>query len=194
MTRSTRSAPTHKESKKAFKQQAIEAGIDHKPEIFALWNQKVADMHRASDKARNPPLVSARNPRRMDGGRWNGSAFLCPHRVEDNGFDDNVRYSTDDSKWSDERNGSGEVEEERVPARVVCLLDMARPGKPKGIRKEFEVIEKLPGVIVLEDEDGTWAYGDFLLEDDWEEILIEGTTGRGVRPLVKSFADALRGG
>jgi hypothetical protein len=148
----------------------------------------------------------------MDGGRWNGSAFICPHRVEDDGFNDNVRYSTDDSKRGDERNGNGEVEEERVPPRVVCLLDMARPGKLKGrskyisrtsasvvdtvigIRKEFEVIEKLPGVIVLEDEDGTWAYGDFLLEDDWEEILIEGTTGRGARPLVKSFADALRGG
>ncbi len=146
----------------------------------------------------------------MDGGRWNGSTFICPHRVEDDRFDDNARYSTDDSKWGDERNGSGEVEEERVPARVVCLLDMARPGKPKGrpkyntltpasvvdkvigIRKEFEVVDKLPGVIVLEDEDGTWAYGDFP-EDDWEEILIEleGATGGGV---VKSFADALRGG
>ena len=32
----------------AFKQQAIEAGIDYKPEIFALWNQVVADMERAS--------------------------------------------------------------------------------------------------------------------------------------------------
>lgn len=146
----------------------------------------------------------------MDGGRWNGGTFICPHRVEDDSFDDNVTYSIDDAKWGDERNGS-EVEEERVPARVVCLLDMARPGKPKGrpkyisftpeslvdkvigIRKEFEVVEKWLGVIVLEDEDGVWAYGDFP-EDDWEEILIDGHMGGGARPLVKSFADALRGG
>lgn len=63
-----------------------------------------------------------------------------------------------------------------------------------GIRKEFELID-MPNVIVLEDEDGAWAYGDFdFPEDDWEEILIEGPTGGGVRPLVKSFADVLRGG
>ena len=48
---------------------------------------------------------------------------------------------------------------------------------------------------MLEDDDGAWAYGDFdFPEDDWEEILIEEPEGGGVRPLVKSFADVLRGG
>ena len=70
-------------------------------------------------------MVSARNPRRMDGDKWKGSAFICPHRVEDDNFDDN------ESKWGDQRNRSENVEE-GVPARVVCLLDMARPVKAKG--------------------------------------------------------------
>jgi len=125
----------------------------------------------------------------MDGGKWKGGAFICPCRVEDDHFDD------DESKWGDQpqRNGSERVEE-GVPARVVCLLDMARPEKVKGIRKEFEFVERWPNVIVLEDDEGAWAYGDFdFPEDDWEEILIEEPEGGGV-PLVKSFADVLRGG
>lgn len=47
---------------------------------------------------------------------------------------------------------------------------------------------------MLEDDEGAWAYGDFdFPEDGWEEILIEEPEGGGV-PLVKSFADVLRGG
>ncbi|KAF8625854.1 hypothetical protein AX17_006750 [Amanita inopinata Kibby_2008] len=186
MTRSSRSAPTYKESKKAFKQSAQEAGITCKPEIRQLWSKVV--QANESAKARKPVLVSARNPRRNDGVRWNGGMFISPPRVEDAEYE---CEGEDECSVCDEGTTTTTVERERM----VCLLDMARPVKARGIKKEFEVVAKVRGVIVLEDEMGSGCeYGDWDLNEEqgWEEILVDGGGGGGRG--VKSFAEVVRAG
>jgi len=69
-----------------------------------------------------------------------------------------------------------EEQEEKLPEStpVVSLLDMARPAKPRGIAKHFEVVESPHRVIALEDldvdteegfEDEGW---EDLYEDEWD--------------------------
>ena len=146
----------------------------------------------------------------MDGAKWNGSAFICPGRVEDN---DTWRVP---ERWDDDSDGYEEFEEEDEEGdhyyrMEVCLMDIARPARPRGtcsvkvayyekielinffwlgVKKEFEVVDKLPGVIVLEDEEEeVWRfYGDWEQpEEDWEEILVEGTGAAR-----SSFAEVLK--
>jgi len=69
----------------------------------------------------------------------------------------------------------------------ISLLDIARPAKQKGIAKDFEVVQKVRNVVVLEDdlenplgyrwEDDEW--------DEWEQIYY--TTEK------KSYSSALKG-
>ncbi|KAM6501473.1 hypothetical protein JOM56_004487 [Amanita muscaria] len=185
MTRSTRSVQSHKQAKKAFKQEASDAGYCSKPEVYCMWNAKVAEGVR--DKARRPPLHSTRNPRRMDGMKWNGSTFVCPENVEDNDFSPVLPR---EEYWCD---GDSEEVNHTNHGMEVCLMDFARPAKPRGVKKEFEVVDKLPSVIALDEESWESYNSDdwYLPEDMWEEVFMEGTAGVASR---KTFADVLRGG
>ncbi|KIL66534.1 hypothetical protein M378DRAFT_160512 [Amanita muscaria Koide BX008] len=72
-------------------------------------------------------------------------------------------------------------------------MDFARPAKPRGVKKEFEVVDKLPSVIALDEESWESYNSDDwnLPEDMWEEVFAEGSAGVASR---KTFADVLRGG
>ncbi|PFH48423.1 hypothetical protein AMATHDRAFT_65537 [Amanita thiersii Skay4041] len=200
MTRSSRSVPTYKECKKAFKQQAKEAGITSKPEVYALWNKAVKETER--DKASKPPSIVTRNGRRMDGVTWRGSGFISPSKVEEEGGKASVTaLDRDDCGMSDREEdvaaGQVRIEKENgvttttTTTRLVCLFDVARPSKPRGIKKHFEVVDRPERVIILDDEEFS-EYGDGDYVEEWEEIHVD--RGGGVGNLNKSFAEVLRNG
>ncbi|KAF4613242.1 hypothetical protein D9613_010770 [Agrocybe pediades] len=75
---------------------------------------------------------------------------------------------------------------------TVALLDIAKPAKPRGIAKEFEVISKST-ITKPFDEFEIWADDEFerceIWEDDWEEIFDEQRDGQQ-KP---SYSSVLRG-
>jgi len=66
----------------------------------------------------------------------------------------------------------------------VSLLDIARPAKRKGAAKDFEVVQKLRNVIVLEDNGLEYQWED----DEWEHIYDEEFVEE-----QRSYSSVLRG-
>jgi len=74
---------------------------------------------------------------------------------------------------------------------TISLLDIARPAKQKGVAKDFEVVQTVRNVIVLEDEFESLV--GFQWEDDneweqWEEVY----DGRHAEQ-ARSYSSVLRG-
>jgi hypothetical protein len=113
--------------------------------------------------AKKPDPVR-RNPGRMDGLRWNGSSFICSSSI-----DARTTYDIIDDCDIGEWDVDLEEQEEKLSNATfsVSLLDIARPAKPRGIAKHFEVVERLPRVIALEEtDDFGWEKED----EDWEDL------------------------
>ena len=146
------------------------------------------------------PPRSPKNPLLgLPGRRSNGQGQIRKPGVEWNNVDeiDDGRDEALDVS-DDERDGAKANEIEKSPSggRIVDLLDMARPAKPKGIKsfaisncailhdlttmhytglaKEFEVVQGSPRVIALPDEPRVPAIKD----EDWESIDSEVTEQR----------------
>jgi len=66
----------------------------------------------------------------------------------------------------------------------VSLLDIARPAKQKGAAKDFEVVQKLRNVIVLEDNGLEYQWED----EEWEHIYDEEFVEE-----QRSYSSVLRG-
>jgi len=66
----------------------------------------------------------------------------------------------------------------------VSLLDIARPAKQRGAAKDFEVVQKLRNVIVLEDNGLEYQWED----DEWEHIYDERLAEE-----QRSYSSVLRG-
>jgi len=66
---------------------------------------------------------------------------------------------------------------------TISLLEIARPAKRKGIAKDFEVVQKVRNVIVLEDEFEGLGWED----DEWEQIYDERHADQG-----RSYSSVLR--
>jgi len=83
-------------------------------------------------------------------------------------FDDGQDEALDMSEEEKELEKSGEAVEKRSPSggQVIDLLDIARPAKPKGVAKDYEVIQGSPRIIALPDEPPVPA----VKEEEWEEI------------------------
>jgi len=95
---------------------------------------------------------------RKPGVEWNNADDI------DDGQDEALEIS------DDEKEGMkiGEAIEKKSPSggQVIDLLDIARPAKPKGIAKEFEVVQGSPRIVALPDE----PLGPAAREEDWEDI------------------------
>ncbi|KAJ7486171.1 hypothetical protein B0H11DRAFT_1141550 [Mycena galericulata] len=106
---------------------------------------------------RNRPRNS-RNPGRRDGWRWNANTFLCPASVD--GF---RRHDTIDMQ------GSADVT--RPSQREVAILDIARHAKPKGVAKEFEVVDGPRRIIFLDGDAFLDGWEDQRDDDsEWEDV------------------------
>jgi len=83
----------------------------------------------------------------------------------DDGRDEALEISDDEAGVK-----SGEAVEKRSPSggQIIDLLDIARPAKPKGIAREFEVVQGSPSlrIVALPDE----PLGPEAQEEDWEDI------------------------
>jgi len=159
MTRSEQSSYSPNAAKKVFKANAKNAGMSIEVAIKTR-----ADLL-ATKKIPKPVGNIRRNPGRMDGVSWNGSSFICAQKVDDGtppreedvddhatDFDDTTREQTTDNRM------------------VVSLLDIARPVKPKGVAKEFEIVDGVQRVIALEDEDEVTEHSELGVDEEWEEI------------------------
>lgn len=106
---------------------------------------------------------SRRNPGKDDGVSWNsGKSFICPAAVDGDYKDTEL----DDETFVPARELAPAQEMVPSPLMTICLLDIARPIKRKGLAKDFEVVKKPQHVIALEDVEGS------LEEDDWECIYV----------------------
>jgi len=83
-------------------------------------------------------------------------------------IDDGQDEALDMSEEEKELEKSGEAVEKRSPSggQVIDLLDIARPAKPKGVAKDYEVIQGSPRIIALPDEPLVPA----VKEEEWEKI------------------------
>jgi hypothetical protein len=117
----------------------------------------------------------------MDGTQWNGSAFISGPKVDDGELfvheEDVYDFKTD---FTDTHDTSHHTD------TTISLLDIARPAKPKGVAKHFEVVQKVRDVIVLEDDfeglEHQWE------DDEWDQIYEE---RHAEEP--RSYSSVLRG-
>jgi len=96
---------------------------------------------------------------RKPGVEWNHADDI------DDGLDEALEVDEEDVTRTDE------TVEKRSPSggQVIDLLDIARPAKPKGIAKEFEIVQGSPRIVALPDEPLVPA----VKEEDWEDINSE---------------------
>ncbi|KAJ7758115.1 hypothetical protein DFH07DRAFT_455252 [Mycena maculata] len=123
------------------------------------------------------PRRKSRNPGRRDGFHYNCSAFLCPVNVD--GFRwDSVRTTAavdthDDADRPDVVVDLQDATDAPRPSRQeVAIMDIARHAKPKGVAKEFEVVNA-PRRTIVSDEDAFLDGAHFVWEDsesEWEEV------------------------
>ncbi|KAI0366572.1 hypothetical protein BV20DRAFT_951976 [Pilatotrama ljubarskyi] len=93
-----------------------------------------------------------------------------------------------------ENEGDGTSRQSQTRARQeVHIMDIAKPMKPRGAAKEFEIVDTVRRVLALEDQEKMmdWAgriEDDFEL-DEWETLDFEEIVGRKG---AQSYADVLR--
>ncbi|KAG6909676.1 hypothetical protein DXG01_016083 [Tephrocybe rancida] len=114
---------------------------------------------------------------RMEQSYWNGRAFVIVGDDIDNPLDPDVCVMDgpnceicaieDEPPYVLGNDGLGR----EPPAPVLSsLLDIAKPAKPKGIAKDFEVVDSVTRIIAFEDD--AWEdYSSLTQGDDdfWEE-------------------------
>ncbi|EKM78246.1 hypothetical protein AGABI1DRAFT_129368 [Agaricus bisporus var. burnettii JB137-S8] len=73
---------------------------------------------------------------------------------------------------------------------VIDLMGIAKPAKPKGVAKEYEVVGKVRDVIALEDDIEYEYEAD---GDEWEEVEFDYGSKGGGNSVKRSYSAALRG-
>jgi len=117
------------------------------------------------------------------GMQWNSSAFISGSDVDDGELfirDEDVYDFRIDFNLIDSYDTSNTTHHSDM---MVSLLDIARPAKQKGAAKDFEVVQKLRNVIVLEDSGLEYQWDD----DEWEHIYDERLAEE------RSYSSVLRG-
>ncbi|KAK7052969.1 hypothetical protein VNI00_004289 [Paramarasmius palmivorus] len=177
---------TQDDSIQAFRSATREAGIRYVDAITALKQSQ------AQDKTLSNP-TTRRNPGRMDGVRWNGDSFICARNVD----------GIDESDIHEPEPGVEEYElavrRETTRTKEVCLLDIAKPMKARGVAKRFEVVRTVQRTIALDEEDfddGSECWDVMSRFDDeeseWEEIFLEGKDEEKVEVLRPTYSAVLR--
>ncbi|KAI9060057.1 hypothetical protein FKP32DRAFT_1760641 [Trametes sanguinea] len=123
---------------------------------------------------------SRRNPGREDGQTWRSDSYLCGRALESSRDDREVIDDTTDceegSSTQDWREGirrDSTLASHSPPRREVPIMDIAKPMKPRGMAKDFEVLETVGRVIALDDDHMTeWTdddRGDSAMQE-WESL------------------------
>ncbi|KII91882.1 hypothetical protein PLICRDRAFT_52006 [Plicaturopsis crispa FD-325 SS-3] len=124
--------------------------------------------------------------------RWGPAHFVCNGIVDganpelQEGTDCYILESELARDWRDQYSN-----EERKPAPplvIDSLLDIARPAKPKGIAKEFEVIESVQRVVALDDAE--YAMAD---DDEWENVCAPADSTKTTSKDRSTYSSVLRG-
>jgi len=117
----------------------------------------------AGNRSRSPGQGQGQGRVRKLADEWHNTEEM------DDGQDEVLDMDVDDEQGdvkqtvTEEKSSSG--------SRVIDLLDIARPAKPRGIAKEFEVVEGSPcnRVVALPDE----LLGPEAQDEEWEDIDTE---------------------
>lgn len=120
-------------------------------------------------RSRSPGHCQIRKP----GVEWNNADEI------DDGQDEALVASDEEEETA---KPGEEVKKSPSGGRVIDLLDIARPAKPKGIAKEFEIVQGSPRIVALPDG----PLGPEAKEEDWEEIDTEDVDTR------KSYSAVVR--
>jgi len=120
-----------------------------------LPNSPKSSLQTLASRSRSPGHGRIRKP----AVEWNNADEI------DDGQDEPLEASDDDGQ---DLAKLGEEVEKKSPSggRIIDLLDIARPAKPKGVAKEFEVVQGSPRIVTLPDE----PIGPEVREEDWEDI------------------------
>ncbi|KAG7100213.1 hypothetical protein E1B28_001988 [Marasmius oreades] len=189
MTRSNVSQYSPKVAKKAFRAAAKDAGMRY-VDAIQVRKEAQSNLKTLSTKVG----VVRRNPGRMDGVRWNGDSFVCPLHVDSDlsvfgGSEDELECEYDDSYEFDNKRSE---EKMKTVSETVCLMDIAKPMKVKGIAKDFEVLQTVRRVIALEDEleNEEWEMTS-CTGSEWDEV-IEDVESEAALGAWQSYSDAIR--
>ncbi|KAF9257059.1 hypothetical protein L218DRAFT_965678 [Marasmius fiardii PR-910] len=195
MTRSSISQYHPKLAKKALRAAAKDAGMRY---VDAIKARNEAVKSDGKTLSTNKIGVVRRNPGRMDGVQWNGDSFICPWNVDrryDGSGDDFDLGDGDDSDWEESEYPEKAPNVNGNPVTTtVSLMDIAKPMKVKGIAKDFEVVQTVRRVIVLDEDDmkseSGWEVAS-CVESEWDQIY-EDDGVSDARGLPLSYSDAIR--
>jgi len=115
--------------------------------------------------------------------KWNSKAFISGSNVDDGELflrDEDVYDFKIDFNLIDSYDTSHTTHHTDMK---VSLLDIARPAKQKGVAKDFEIVQRVRNVIVLEDDGLEYQWED----DEWEQIYDERLVEE------QSYSSVLRG-
>ncbi|KAG6860108.1 hypothetical protein C0995_015608 [Termitomyces sp. Mi166 len=170
MTRSVLSPRGPEAAKKQFRANAKAAGMTFRAAAERNLLPK--------PKPSVAPGMGRRTHGKMDQTYWNGRAFVNvgddveDHLVSSDGPDCELCNLEFEPPWVMGGDGLG-----REPHILASLLDIAKPARPKGIAKDFEVVESVTRVITFEDDvwkdDASRSLDDEDLWEEWDEAYRE---------------------
>ncbi|TBU57935.1 hypothetical protein BD310DRAFT_928306 [Dichomitus squalens] len=143
---------------------------------------------RSFPRFRRGEVCTRRNAGRDDGRTWMTSRYVCGSGLDegcgrDYGWEQGHEEDDLDGLEDEALPGRAEEEEERTYGRVeIAIMDIAKPMKPRGPAKDYEVINSVGRVIALEDGH-EWECED----DCWEAI-------EKIEPERTSYASVLQRG
>ncbi|KAF8652867.1 hypothetical protein AX16_004116 [Volvariella volvacea WC 439] len=180
MTRTQLSTYSPKVAKKAFREELKQRNLTYRQGM-----EMRAQEEKEKTKRLYPIGTARRNPGRMDGVQWNGQSFVSPRQV--NGDVDDLEHDEELERYLYKRDSSRAESkmpdylprEEEASRHVISLWDIAKPAKPRGSNKDYEVVRGVRQVIALDDDNESFAFGSELDyvedwdEDDWESLFNE---------------------
>ncbi|GBE89720.1 hypothetical protein SCP_1700440 [Sparassis crispa] len=131
-----------------------------------------------------------RNPGRNDGYTWNGSNFVCGSDIDGGGYGIEEDYPHELECSSGDTHAVRYKDAEiQVPSLYdISLGDIAKPERKKkkvatGPAREFEMVDSVQRVIVLDDFELGYEERVEAIEDEWESIEREDK----IRPLYSAI-------
>ncbi|OSD01030.1 hypothetical protein PYCCODRAFT_1436812 [Trametes coccinea BRFM310] len=130
---------------------------------------------------------SRRNAGRDDGQSWRSDSYLCGRafdssRDDQDALDDTIDHEEEEwiGDWREDVRQNYAVHSYTSPRREVPIMDIAKPMKPRGVAKDFEMLDTVRRVIAL-DEDQRAEWMDDQEEDlalqEWESLEWESASG-----------------
>ncbi|KAH9851020.1 hypothetical protein C2E23DRAFT_869501 [Lenzites betulinus] len=143
------------------------------------------------------PQPPRRNPGRDDGETWVSANYVCGRAIGPDweGDDGDDAWKMDvEREWARDLGSSGDEDawghDRAERRREVQIMDIAKPMKPRGISREFEVVDTVRRVIALEEDqtiEWTERIGAALALDEWE--ILEETDDQQA---IESYAELVQ--